>query len=172
MRTIKFIVAILTLSLTYQYAEAQNNCPGNKVRMYSGFKGCGCNNCQRICVDPADVPAYQANGWSLTGCSKFCCVGFFKYGDDASVTETSLTNIYPNPVYNSATIFFSLSQSQNVSFTLLDLTGRTVMTLKEEIFEEGENEFIWNTSSAPAGIYFMKMETESHSEVKRVTLIK
>ena len=171
MKTIKILIMVLSLSVMYQFASAQN-CPGNKVRMSQGLRGCGCNNCTKTCVAPADTAAYLANGWYFGNCSRFCCLNWIRTGEVIPGIETSLTDIYPNPASGSATVSFSLSQTQKVSFKLFDMTGRLVSTLEDEIFEEGENEFLWNASGVNAGIYFLKMNAGSDSETKKISVIK
>ncbi|HYV92882.1 MAG TPA: T9SS type A sorting domain-containing protein [Chitinophagales bacterium] len=169
MKTITIIVMILSLSVMYHFAEAQNPCQGNKVRMSKGVYGCGCH-CQSKCVAPSQVQTYLDNGYHYGECIGNCC--WVRTGEDLPASENSLRDIYPNPVSGSATVFFSLSQTQEVSFKLFDMTGRLVMTLEEEVFEDGENEFVLNTSDINAGFYFLKMETGSYSETKKVSVIK
>lgn len=174
MKKIKIIMMVLVpilIGMMNQYAEAQNNCPGNKVRMFMGLRGCGCNTCQKICVDPVDVLTYQANGWSLIGCSKFCCAGFFRTGEAIPVIETSLTEIYPNPASGSVTITFTLSQQGEVSLEVFDMTGRYVTTIARTVFEEASNQVTWDASEVNSGIYFLKMKAGSYSAVKRISII-
>jgi len=172
MKTIKIIVTVIVLSVMNQFAEAQNNCPGNKVRMFMGLRGCGCNTCQKICVDPVDVPTYQANGWSLIGCSKFCCAGFFRTGEVIPAIETSLTEIYPNPAAGSVTITFTLSQQGEVTLEIFDVMGRFVTTITHDVFEEESNEVSWDAGVLNQGIYFLKMKADDYSAMKRISIIK
>ncbi|MBK5285588.1 MAG: T9SS type A sorting domain-containing protein [Bacteroidia bacterium] len=171
MKTMKLMFTILSLSVMYQFAAAQSSCSGNKFRMVKGSYHCGCH-CQKKCVAAADTAAYRANFWYFgTGCFGSCCWVRLDSDEGVSPTETSFTSIYPNPTSGSATVSFYISQTQKVSFKLFDMTGRLVATLEDEIFEEGENEFYWNTSGTSAGVYFLRMETESYSETKKLSLI-
>src|SRR5215213_271537 len=126
MKTIKIMVMVLSLSVMYQFAAAQG-CSGNRVLMSIGFRGCGCNNCTKQCVAPADTAAYAANGWRYGGgCSRFCCfTDGFRSGDEMNFTlETALTEIYPNPVFGSLNIAFTLSEPGEVTLEVFDVTGR------------------------------------------------
>ena len=161
---------VLSLSVMYQFAGAQ--CPAGKVLMSTGVTGCGCWGCTRVCVLPSEVETYQSNGWRIGKCPNGHCCWFVRLDEEAANTETSLTEIYPNPASGSSTIFFNLSESQEVSFKLFDITGRWAATIEDGFFEEGENEFIWNVSDTPAGIYFLRMEAGSYSESKKVSVIK
>ena len=164
------MIAVLSLNVMYQFAGAQ--CPGGKVLMSIGATGCGCWGCTKMCVLPGEVSTYQSNGWRIGKCPSAQCCWFVRLDEDATKTETSLTGIYPNPVSGSSSIFFTLSETQKVSFKLFDMTGRWAVTLEEGIFEEGDNELVWNVSDTPAGIYFLRMEAGSYSEVKKVSVIK
>lgn len=167
------MVMVLSLSVMYQFAMAQGNCPGNKVRLAKGFKGCGCNNCQKICVDPADVQTYLANGWGYSACSKFCCGGnWVRLDGEGSSTETSLTDIYPNPASGIVNIAFILSEPGEVTLEVFDLTGRYVSTIAHDVFEEDGNEVTWDASTIHQGIYFIKMKAGSYSAIKRISVIK
>ena len=175
MKKIKIIMMVLVpilIGMMNQYAEAQNNCPSNKVRMFMGLKGCGCNTCQKICVDPVDVPTYQANGWSLTGCSKFCCGGFFRNGEAIPGIETSLTEIYPNPASGTINISFTLASDGEVTLDVFDMTGRHVQNIAHDLYEEDANEITWDASQLNPGIYFLRMKAGSYSATKRISVIK
>ena len=96
-------------------------------------------------------------------------------GNPLGTNEVFIDNsvhIYPNPASGSTTISFSLSKTQKGSFKVFDMTGRLVETLAEGIVEQGENEFTWNASETPAGIYFLRMEAGSFSQTKKVSVIR
>ena len=172
MKTIKIIAALLfpVMCILSESANAQN-CQGNKVRMSIGFKGKHCS-CQKICVDPSEVAAYQASYWQIGNCPTFNCGNSgWRSMDDADSYETSFTEIYPNPASGSATIFFSLADAQQVSFKVFDLSGRLITTITDRESGQGENQITWNTSEVKAGIYFLRMESGDYSEMKKVSVI-
>ena len=171
MKTIKIIVAVLSLSVMYQFASAQGNCPGNKVKIARGTKGHGCT-CKQKCVEAAEVPAYQALGWYLGECVKFCLIGFRSHDEMNSSTETLLTEIYPNPAAGSVNITFNLFQTSEVTLEVFDMTGRFVTTIEHNLFEEGGNEVTWDASVLNQGIYLLKMTAGDYSAIKRISVIK
>jgi hypothetical protein len=171
MKTAKIIVALffLVLCAMTESARAQN-CPG-KIRMTIGMKGHNCS-CQKKCVDPSEVAAYQAAYWRVGDCPQFNCGNpGWKNMDEVVNYETSFTDVYPNPASSSTTIFFSLSNAEQVSFKVFDMAGRLVTTLIEQESGEGDNQITWNTSDIKAGIYFLRMESGSYSEMKKVSVI-
>lgn len=171
MKTIKLIVAILSLSVMYQFADAQNGCAGNRVRMSSGTKGHGCH-CTSRCVDVSEVPAYQANYWYIGECARFCLIGWRSTDEVKSETETSLTEIYPNPASDFVTIEFALAQQGEVTLEVYDLTGRFVTVIKHDVFEAETNEVIWDASVLTQGIYFIKMKAGDYSGFKKISVVK
>jgi hypothetical protein len=92
----------------------------------------------------------------------------------AGGNSTSIFNVscFPNPVFSSVTISFSLAQSENVSFRIYDVSGRLISTLADILFEEGENKVIWNASEVRSGIYFLRIQTEKYSETLKISLVK
>ena len=81
-------------------------------------------------------------------------------------------NSFPNPFSSSATISFTLSQSQNVSLKIFDLNGRLVSTLADKIFEEGENALELNAETMNAGVYFLQMQTEENLQTEKLIVTK
>lgn len=173
MKTIKMIVVILALSAMYQFAEAQSGCTGNKFRMVKGSYRCGCH-CQKKCVAAQDTAAYKANSWYFgTDCFGSCC--WIRNGEDVLYTlptETSFTEIYPNPASGSVTIAFTLGQQGEVTLDVFDVTGRYVTTIAHNVFEGESSEVTWDASSVNQGIYFIQMKAGSFSATKRISVIR
>ena len=80
--------------------------------------------------------------------------------------------IINNPGSQSATISFSLSQNERISAKIFDNTGRLVTTLADKMFEQGEHKLQWDAMEKNAGIYMVQFITGSHSEMKKITIIK
>jgi len=81
-------------------------------------------------------------------------------------------NVYPNPSYSLATIYFSLSGTENVSIRIFDIAGRLVKVLSEKSLEKGSHQIEWNVKETNAGIYFLKLETGTISETKILSVVK
>jgi hypothetical protein len=80
--------------------------------------------------------------------------------------------IAPNPISNSTTISFSLDQAQEVSLKVVDLNGRLLQTLTEQVFEEGEHAVVWNVEEVNAGIYFLQIQTADYSKTEKLVVTK
>ncbi len=85
--------------------------------------------------------------------------------------STSL-NIFPNPISNSTTLSFSLTQSQKVSLKIFDVNGRLVTTLTDKIIEAGEHQIEFNAEKINAGIYFLKMQTGEFLKTEKLIITK
>jgi hypothetical protein len=107
--------------------------------------------------------------------------GHFKYSHVIKI-NTSNTNAYrlviaPNPSSYETRISLFLPQSEKVSLKIFDLSGRLITVLANSEMQAGNHEIKWdlNTSESklvPAGIYFLKLETDNHSETKKISVIK
>lgn len=169
MKEIKIMVAVLSLSLMYQFAAAQTTCTGNKVLMSIGSQGCGCH-CKKKCVSPADVQTYLNNGWRYGDCWGSCC--WVRLNGNSSSPETPLTEIYSNPASGSTTISFSLSQTRKVSLKIFDMNDRLVSTLADKIFEEGKNELMWSNENVNEGTYFLQFQSDENRERVKLVVTK
>lgn len=77
-------------------------------------------------------------------------------GSNHSLPELSVSS--PNPVQGNASINWTLPQPQNAEIAIVDLAGRTVEA-HELLGTAGV--FNWNAAENPAGVYFVRMTTQS-----------
>jgi len=76
--------------------------------------------------------------------------------------------ISPLPFDNQINIAFSLSESQNIQFALLDQTGRIVRQLADETFTAGQQQVSYTVSDLPTGMYFLELKGETQGQVYKV----
>jgi len=91
--------------------------------------------------------------------------------------NASLLSNYPNPVSSSTTISFSVPQSQKVSIQIFDMNGRLVKTLANEQMQAGAHQLKWNAkdekgNTVNAGIYFLRMNADNHTETKKISVVR
>jgi hypothetical protein len=99
-----------------------------------------------------------------------------------SFTTTSIRNsftsqeaalfISPNPVLHSATISFTLSQSQKATLKIFDINGRLILALSDKSNEAGHIHFIWDSETVDAGVYFVQLESSELIQTEKVVVIK
>jgi hypothetical protein len=81
----------------------------------------------------------------------------------------------PNPFEFSTTIDFYLSQSQELSIAVFDLSGRSVTAPITRRFEKGRNSFVWNAKDERGGklmpgLYFMKVSNRTSNNLLKLLL--
>ena len=93
--------------------------------------------------------------------------------NDYSVIERySLDSIYPNPFNPVTTITFNLPIADMVSIKVFDITGREMVTLKDDYTLPGTHIVNWNASSHPSSVYLLQMTSGSFSKTQKIVLMK
>ena len=87
------------------------------------------------------------------------------------VTAAELLPTYPNPVEGQATIRYAVPDRQDVRIALYDMLGRRVQMVTEGP-AEGRTEQVLDVSGLASGTYFLRMQTDSHTETQRVTVVR
>jgi len=107
---------------------------------------------------------------SRANTSKFSYPLYIDRGIVASVqtisNKTSLVNIYPNPVNNSATVNINTTQSTNAQMTIVSVAGQLIYTQNISL-NAGQNTVNINTSSLEKGTYILKITQNKQVTVKR-----
>ena len=100
--------------------------------------------------------------------------------DDEVVVFTPnqmLRQNYPNPFNPSTTISYNIPSSMEVSLEIYNVKGQLVRTLESGVRPAGEHYVVWNGTdnsdrAVGSGVYFYKLSTESHNELKKMLLVK
>lgn len=79
---------------------------------------------------------------------------------------------FPNPFNNFTWIRFFIPVYENISLSIIDINGRKVKDIPIDRFQVGYNELKVDTSNLTSGIYFFKLDGETNSISKKITLIK
>ena len=88
-----------------------------------------------------------------------------------------LAQNYPNPFNPTTTIKYQIPKITHINITLLDVIGREVRVLKNEIQEPGDYAVQWDGkdelgNSVPSGTYFYRMKTEEFTRTRKLLLIR
>lgn len=87
-------------------------------------------------------------------------------------SEFVLYPAYPNPFNPSTTIEFSIPKSGWVTINAYGISGREVITIINQYMDVGHHTVQWNASDVPSGTYFVKMQSGSFSQVRKVMVLK
>ncbi len=79
-------------------------------------------------------------------------------------------DVFPNPMIGDATVRVDVREVQDVSVRVYDARGRLVATLLEDT--QGPATATLNGRGLAAGVYFVRVEGESFSETKAVTILR
>ncbi len=93
-------------------------------------------------------------------------------GDETLPSEVALAGAYPNPFSRSATVGFALPEAGRVRLAVYDVLGREVVRLVDGEVEAGRHEALLDGASLPAGVYLVRLVTESRTETQRITLVR
>ena len=79
---------------------------------------------------------------------------------------------YPNPFNPTTNIAYTLPLRTDVQLQIYDILGREIESI--DLGNQGAGEYIYqfDGSLLPSGVYFYRMLTETHSESKKMMLVK
>ena len=79
-------------------------------------------------------------------------------------------SLFPNPVVNNPTIYYTLNTTTNVSIDVLNILGEKVSTITPGIQGAGKQELQANMSFLRNGVYFIKLNAGEASRVIKFTV--
>ncbi|NLO19182.1 MAG: T9SS type A sorting domain-containing protein [Ignavibacteria bacterium] len=94
--------------------------------------------------------------------------------NEAVAGEFALLNAEPNPVFDNATIRFNSSTTKQVKLTLLDVYGREIATLFDEMVQPGSYnvKFSANQFNLGSGVYYYTLNAGSFTQTKSIIIVK
>ncbi|MCI0706995.1 MAG: T9SS type A sorting domain-containing protein [Ignavibacteriae bacterium] len=104
--------------------------------------------------------------------------GAYSFSTEGDVPATYvLAQNFPNPFNPGTTISYGIPQPGHVKLQVFDMLGRVVTTLVDAQQPAGTYDVVWdgrNRDSVPVatGMYFYRLESGSHSEVKRLVVLR
>jgi len=117
-----------------------------------------------------DAQGNRASAQSDTALAIVTSVGV----GDGPALALSLGAMAPNPTRGAARVSFTLPQSSRVRMSLVDVQGREVEVLLDDVRPAGRHDVAWNGriggATAPAGIYFLRFESEGKRYMRRVVV--
>ncbi|MDP8208378.1 MAG: T9SS type A sorting domain-containing protein [Candidatus Electryonea clarkiae] len=119
--------------------------------------------------------------WNYSSLMRFRLTGDYDEIKSAEVipqpTQYQLYSAYPNPFNPDVNITFDIPGITNVNLTVYDLLGRKVTTLLNRRTQPGHHTVIWNSVSdsgipVSSGLYFVRLESDSFSQTRKIVLLK
>lgn len=174
----------LQLELSGPEGEMPVSLAGDKLRIYSGWKG-GVLHVGIIdptgkqFINAGNTPLIQLNGefkiLSATIADMEHRSVRPQIGSSAGTTlptEYSLSQNYPNPFNPATTISFTLPVAGHVTVKVYNSIGQAVATLIDENRPAGVHQVMWDANKFASGAYLYRLTTDGFTETKKMLLMK
>ena len=174
----------LQLELSGSEGEMPVSLAGDKLRIYSGWKG-GVLHVGIIdptgkqFINAGNTPLIQLNGefkiLSATIADMEHRSVRPQIGSSAGTTlptEYSLSQNYPNPFNPATTISFTLPVAGHVTVKVYNSIGQAVATLIDENRPAGAHQVTWDANKFASGAYLYRLTTDGFTETKKMLLMK
>ncbi|UCG31311.1 MAG: T9SS type A sorting domain-containing protein [candidate division WOR-3 bacterium] len=91
--------------------------------------------------------------------------------------RTQLAAVYPNPVLRVMSIRYQLAREAVVELAMYDAAGRLVRTFADGVQSAGYYTVQWDgrddlNRKVPAGVYFVRLNTDDYQDVQKTVLLK
>jgi len=83
-----------------------------------------------------------------------------------------LNAVYPNPFNSITTITYKIDVIERIRLQIIDVAGREVTTLLDEITNVGIHRLMWDASDIPASVYFVRLKTANNISIIKTVLIR
>lgn len=130
-----------------------------------GYFGGNCNSIMGKCYKLTLVvsnPCGTATDWTYF---KIDNPGFYRIANPNNNADEIIVknnfSLAPNPFNNKFSVQYYLEENKNVSIQLFDFTGKEVLNLKDEAWnEKGNHSIDINTDNLPKGMYIYRINTD------------
>lgn len=93
--------------------------------------------------------------------------------DWTSISNSSdLDQNYPNPANLTTSFPYKVQNQSEVSFIVLDFSGKEIMKLSDGVKMPGNYNFVLNTNSLNNGVYFVKMISGERTSLRKMVVLK
>ncbi len=92
-------------------------------------------------------------------------------GVDNDIEFIERTNLFPSPAVGELNVRLTSQVKKNLELVITDATGR-IMTNKEVIVFEGDNEYVFNVSDFPRGNYILNLIADKKVIARKFEVIK
>jgi hypothetical protein len=127
-----------------------------------------CHNGHSQSVSVNAVPAFLAQGDQLGNCENEAS------SERLNTAKTAMQSaiLYPNPARNTATVSLTMAQDENVSVSVVDIQGRTVIAPVQKNMKAGKQLLELNTSRLTKGTYFVQVTSGGNTIKLKMAIIR
>ncbi len=80
--------------------------------------------------------------------------------------------LFPNPTNQQSTLMFYLKSAEQITFSVQDVFGKSIMKTVNENFSKGNQKININTSELKSGIYICKIQSESVEQIIKLIITR
>jgi hypothetical protein len=91
---------------------------------------------------------------------------------DIMAGDFTLLQNYPNPFNPETTISFRVFRENDFTVSIYNIKGEQMNVLLSERYGPGSYSTIWHAGRIPSGVYFIRMESDNFSEIRRIVFIR
>ncbi|WP_107039009.1 T9SS type A sorting domain-containing protein [Brumimicrobium mesophilum] len=128
---------------------------------------------------PAGTSIFQLvdDSWSNLAPTNRTFVIRMNFDPSVGLEDNELSNInvsqnYPNPFANETTVEFSLKETAEVSYSVVDLTGKVVADVNEGNTFAGEHSITIDGSSFANGVYYLNITAGESTVTRKIVVNK
>jgi hypothetical protein len=88
----------------------------------------------------------------------------------SEIPEGSSLYIYPNPANEKVVIFYEQENKSKINISIYGMLGTTIRSVFTGYIEKGKYQYSVNTKDIPAGIYFVRVEGNNKTIVKKLVM--
>jgi hypothetical protein len=133
-----------------------------------------------VCVITFLVRGPMSGGQTTPHVGSYALIDDIEFAGSTGVAQdesmqplrSSLLQNYPNPFNPSTAINYQLSQNSQVKLVVVDMLGREIATLVNEIKNSGDHQVVFDARTLSSGMYFYKLTAGSFTQIRKMTLIK
>jgi hypothetical protein len=92
--------------------------------------------------------------------------------EQTRIASFALLGNYPNPFNPTTVVSWQLPVVSNVKLEIMDVLGRKVATLVNEIQQPGSHRFLWNAAGMASGVYYYRLTAREHQETRKMMLLR
>jgi hypothetical protein len=88
--------------------------------------------------------------------------------DELANNNVSIGHCYPNPFSNKTTVGYNLKNSGEVSYSVVDLSGKSIVEVNEGVVAAGGHEITIDRSNMSAGMYYLNMNIAGENVTRKL----
>jgi hypothetical protein len=92
--------------------------------------------------------------------------------EEISNNTLSVSNNFPNPFATTTTVDFKLTNATNVSYDVVDMTGKTVLSVNNGNMAAGSHQIKLDGTSWANGIYYFTVKTDDAQITRKIVVNK